>query len=63
VLTNNEIELLKNITVLQLAQMLEDGLLNAGWLDENISVHKFIKEYLSKQYEEVYNLNNKEDGK
>jgi hypothetical protein len=58
-LTNNEIKLLKSMTVLQLAQMLEDGLLNAGWVDENISVHEFIKEYLSKQYEEIYNLNNK----
>jgi hypothetical protein len=60
-LTNDEIELLQSITVLQLAQMLEDGLLNAGWLNEDISVHKFIKEYLSKQYKEVYYLNNKEE--
>ena len=38
---------LSNITVLQLAQLLEDGLLNACWLDENMSVLEFITEYLN----------------
>jgi hypothetical protein len=52
--TNNEMELLKKITVLQLAEMLEDGLLNSCWINENISAYEFIKEYLSKQYNEIY---------
>lgn len=45
-LTNNEIELIKNTTVLQLAQILEDGLLNSGWLNEEMSVFEFLKDCL-----------------
>jgi hypothetical protein len=51
---NNEIKILKNMTVLQLAEMLEDGLINACWLNEDITVHDFFKEYLIKLYMEMY---------
>ena len=44
--TEKEIEKLKNITILQMAQQLEDGLIHSGILDENMSVLEFIKHYL-----------------
>jgi hypothetical protein len=42
-LTDKEIEILKNLTVLQLAMHLEDGLVNSCLLDENMNVYDFIK--------------------
>lgn len=41
-----EIEKLKNTTISQMAQQLEDGLIHSGTLDEKMSVLEFIKHYL-----------------
>lgn len=40
-----EIEKLKNTTISQMAQQLEDGLIHSGTLDEKMSVFEFIKNY------------------
>jgi len=50
-MTNDEIEKLKNTTVLQFAQLLEDGLIHGAWLNENTSVLEFIKTFFNDWYD------------
>lgn len=45
-LTEKELERLKNMTVIELAQRLEEGLDHMCILDEKMSVLEFIKHYL-----------------
>lgn len=45
-LTEKEIEKLKNITILQLVMQLEDGLIYSCTLNEEMSVLEFIKHYI-----------------
>ena len=45
-LTEQEIEKLKNTTVVQLAMQLEEGLLHMKSIDEEMSVLEFISNYL-----------------
>jgi hypothetical protein len=46
-ITDEDIEKMKNVTILEMAQQLEDGLINMYSLDENMSVLEFIKYYLA----------------
>jgi hypothetical protein len=45
-LTNEELEKLDKMTITQLANILDDGLLHSGTLNESLSVLEFIKHYL-----------------
>ena len=45
-LTEEEMKKLENITVVELAQRLEDGLLHGGWLHEETNVLEFIKNFV-----------------
>ena len=44
--TEQDVELLKNTTVEELAMQLENGLLHAGTLPDDVSVLEFIKHYM-----------------
>jgi hypothetical protein len=44
--TGEEGEPIKDMTILELAQMLEDGIMNSGLLDGNMSVREYLKNYL-----------------
>lgn len=47
ILTEKDLEKMKNVTILDMAQQLEEGLLHMQILDEKMSVLEFIKNYLS----------------
>lgn len=46
-LSEKDIELLQNTTILELAMRLEDDLVHSCRLDGNITVYEYIKKYLS----------------
>lgn len=45
-ITDKDIEKMKNVTILEMAQQLEEGLVHMCSLDEKMSVLEFIKYYL-----------------
>jgi hypothetical protein len=46
-LSEKEFEKLQNMTVVELAQMLEDGLLHGCWLHEETNVIDFLKKFVT----------------
>ncbi|MCM3109892.1 hypothetical protein [Lederbergia lenta] len=45
-MSDGDVEKLESVTVLQLAQQLQDGLIHGYWLHEDTSVLEFIKNYI-----------------